>query len=137
MRSAFADVPKSGTAAGAFGGFPLDKLAVAGKTGTAEVFGKKDNSWFASYAPAKNPHYVVVVMVTQTGTGATTAAPAVREIWEDMYGLRKGTTPDLPDGKVPDRLPTLAADGTIVPPQGFGEPGEKAPASVPVRKKHK
>ena len=137
MRSAFADVPKEGTAAGAFGGFPLNKLAVAGKTGTAEVWGKKDNSWFASYAPAKNPHYVVVVMVTQTGTGATTAAPAVREIWEDMYGLRKGVAPDLPDGKVPDRLPTLAADGTIVPPAGFGQPQEKAPATVPVPKKKK
>jgi penicillin-binding protein 2 len=137
MRSAFADVPKSGTAAGAFHGFPLDKLAVAGKTGTAEVYGKKDNSWFASYAPAKNPRYVVVVMVTQTGTGATTAAPAVREIWEDMYGLRKGTTPDLPDGNVPDRLPTLAADGTIVPPPGFGEPSQKTPASVHARKKRK
>lgn len=138
MRSAFADVPKSGTAAGAFGGFPLDKLAVAGKTGTAEVYGKKDNSWFASYAPAKNPRYVVVVMVTQTGTGATTAAPAVREIWEDMYGLRKGTTPDLPDGRVPDQLPRLASDGTIVPPAGFGDPIDKTPAGAAapaVRKK--
>lgn len=130
MRSAFADVPKSGTAAAAFSGFPLDKLAVAGKTGTAEVYGKKDNSWFASYAPAKNPRYVVVVMVTQTGTGATTAAPAVREIWEDMYGLRKGTKPDLPDGQVPDQLPRLASDGAIVPPAGFGDPVEKAPASA-------
>jgi penicillin-binding protein 2 len=137
MRSAFADVPKSGTAAGAFGGFPLDKLAVAGKTGTAEVYGTKDNSWFASYAPAKHPRYVVVVMVTKTGTGATTAAPAVREIWEDMYGLRKGTKPDLPDGNVPDQLPRLASDGTIVPPAGFGDPVDKTPASaaVPVRKK--
>jgi penicillin-binding protein 2 len=127
MRSAFADVPKSGTAAGAFTGFPLDKLAVAGKTGTAEVFGKKDNSWFASYAPAKNPHYVVVAMVTQTGTGATTAAPAVREIWEHMYGLGKGETPALPGGKVPDKLPSMAADGTVVAPQGFGDAVGKPP----------
>jgi penicillin-binding protein 2 len=137
MRSAFADVPKSGTAAGAFSGFPLDKLAVAGKTGTAEVWGKKDNSWFASFAPAKHPRYVVVVVVTQTGTGATTAAPAVREIWEDMYGLRKGTKPDLPDGNVPEQLPRLASDGTIVPPAGFGDPVDKTPASAaaPVRRK--
>ncbi len=137
MRSALAEVPKSGTAAGPFGGFPFDKLAVAGKTGTAEVYGKKDNSWFASYAPAKNPRYVVVVMVTQTGTGATTAAPAVREIWEDMYGLRKGTKPDLPDGKTPDKLPTLAADGSVVAPQGFGDQAAKEPetAHAPRRRK--
>jgi penicillin-binding protein 2 len=76
-----------------------------------------------------------VVMVTQTGTGATTAAPAVREIWEDMYGLRKGTTPDLPDGKVPDRLPSLAPDGTIVPPPGFGDPADKTPTVVHKKRK--
>ncbi len=130
LRSAMADVPKSGTAAGPFSGFPLDKLAVAGKTGTAEVFGKKDNSWFASFAPAKNPRYVVVVMVTQTGTGATTAAPAVREIWEDMYGLKKGHKPDLVDGKLPDKLPTVAPDGSVVAPQGFGDPVAKEPEAV-------
>jgi penicillin-binding protein 2 len=135
IRSALADVPKSGTAAGAFGGFPFDKLAVAGKTGTAEVFGKKDTSWFASYAPAKNPHYVVVAMVTQAGTGATTAAPAVREIWEGMYGLGKGGTAALRDGNVPDTLPTLAPDGTVVAPQGFAESAGKAPAAVHRRRR--
>jgi penicillin-binding protein 2 len=135
MRSALADVPKSGTAAGAFTGFPFDKLAVAGKTGTAEVFGKKDTSWFASYAPAKNPRYVVVAMVTQAGTGATTAAPAVREIWEGMYGLRNGVRAALPGGNVPDKLPTLAPDGTVVAPQGFGEPVGKAPTAVGRRRR--
>ncbi|MEV5710430.1 penicillin-binding protein 2 [Actinoallomurus sp. NPDC052274] len=118
IRNALADVPKQGTAAGAFGGFPFDKLAVAGKTGTAEVYGKKDTSWFASFAPANKPRYVVVAMVTQAGTGATTAAPAVRQIWEGMYGLT-GKPAALPDGNVPDRLPTLAPDGTVNAPPGF------------------
>ncbi|MEV4890750.1 penicillin-binding protein 2 [Nonomuraea sp. NPDC055795] len=87
IRKALAEVPRSGTAAGAFAGFPLDRLAVAGKTGTAEAYGKKDTSWFASFAPAGKPRYAVVVVVSQGGTGASTAAPAVREIWSGMYGL--------------------------------------------------
>lgn len=130
IRSALTDVPKSGTAAGAFAGFPLDKLAVAGKTGTAEVYGKKDTSWFASFAPAKNPKYVVVVMVSQGGTGATTAAPAVRQIWEGMYGLKPGEPAALPGGNVPSRLPTLAPDGTVAPPQGFAAAEARAKADA-------
>ena len=138
IRSALADVPKSGTAAGAFSGFPLNKLAVAGKTGTAEVYGKGDTSWFASFAPAKNPHYVVVAMVTQAHTGATTAAPAVRQIWEGMYGLKKGVPAALSDGKLPGKLPTMSPDGTVAAPQGFGEPvppARKPHAGVPRRHK--
>lgn len=118
IRSALADVPKSGTAAATFKGFPLNKVAVAGKTGTAEVYGKKDTSWFASYAPANNPRYAVVVMVSQGGTGATTAAPAVREIWDGMYGL-EGKKGALVNGKLPDKPPTVAPDGTLAAPQGF------------------
>ncbi|MEV0401032.1 penicillin-binding protein 2 [Actinoallomurus sp. NPDC050550] len=134
IRSALTEVPKSGTAAGAFTGFPFDKLAVAGKTGTAEVYGKKDTSWFASFAPAKKPRYVVVAMVTQAGTGATTAAPAVRQIWEGMYGLGKGQSAALPDGNVPDRLPSLAPDGTVAAPPGFAVTS-KAENEQPVKRK--
>ena len=61
---------------------------MAGKTGTAEVFGKQDTSWFVSYAPANAPRYAVAVVVAQGGTGATTAAPAAREIHEVLRTLR-------------------------------------------------
>jgi penicillin-binding protein 2 len=135
MRSALRDVTKSGTAAGAFGGFPFNKVDIAGKTGTAEVFGKGDTSWFASYAPAKKPRYAVVVMVTQAHTGATTAAPAAREIWEGMYGLKKGGSAALVDGKLPDRLPMLSADGTVSPPPGFKLTEPPKPTSVKGRRK--
>ncbi|MEW9527349.1 penicillin-binding protein 2 [Microbispora sp. NPDC049125] len=87
IRDALADVPRKGTAAAAFEGFPFKRLAVAGKTGTAEAYGRQDTSWFASFAPAKHPKYVVVVVVSQGGTGASTAAPAAREIWEGIYHL--------------------------------------------------
>ncbi|MCW2620622.1 MAG: Peptidoglycan glycosyltransferase, partial [Frankiales bacterium] len=73
-----------GTGTNTFAGLPL---SVAGKTGTGEVNGKQDTSWFASFAPADNPQLVVVGMVSQGGTGATTAAPLVRKVYEGIYGL--------------------------------------------------
>ena len=118
-RAALADVPKNGTAAGAFAGFDFDKVAVAGKTGTAEVYGKEDTSWFASFAPAKRPRYAVVVMVSQAGTGGSVAAPAVREIYEGIYGLGSHKQAALPDGVPPSRLPEITPDGSVAAPAGY------------------
>ncbi|WP_223166965.1 penicillin-binding protein 2 [Nonomuraea sp. SYSU D8015] len=96
LRRALAEVPKSGTAAAAFDGFPFGKLTVAGKTGTAEAYGAEDTSWFASFAPAGDPRYVVVAVISRGGSGGEAAAPAVREIWSGMYGL-EGNKPALPE----------------------------------------
>ncbi len=114
IRRALSQVPSDGTAAGAFAGFPFDKVNVGGKTGTAEVYGKADTSWFASFAPAENPRFVVVVMVSQGGMGAQTAAPAVRKIYEGIYGLN-GKPPALPGSRPPDHPPVIAPDGTVAP----------------------
>jgi penicillin-binding protein 2 len=135
MRKALAEVPREGTAAGAFSGFPFDKVPVAGKTGTAEVYGKQDTSWFASFAPADKPRFAVVVMVAQGGQGSKVAAPAVREIYEGIYGLTGGArpedgdegekdggaTPALPGGEPADKLPKIESDGTIAAPKGYGQ----------------
>jgi penicillin-binding protein 2 len=107
MRSALAGVVTQGTAAGTFAGFPLSKVCVAGKTGTAQIFGKNATSVFASFAPCNNPKYVVVVMLPNSGYGADAAAPAVRQIWEGIYGL-DGKKAALPGGTLP-ALPNLAA----------------------------
>ncbi len=61
---------------------------VAGKTGTAEVVGKRDTSWFVSYAPANAPRWVVSVVVSQGGPGARTAAPVSRAVHETLRTLR-------------------------------------------------
>ncbi|MFI0374168.1 penicillin-binding protein 2 [Actinomadura sp. 1N219] len=111
IRKALGDVTKQGTAAGAFGGFDMKTVDVGGKTGTAEVYGKEDTSWFASIGPMKKPRFAVVAMVSQGGTGASTAAPAVREIWEAMYGT-KDRPPLLKDGRLPSELPALPGEGT-------------------------
>ncbi|HEY8482844.1 MAG TPA: penicillin-binding protein 2 [Spirillospora sp.] len=110
MRKALADVPKDGTAGGAFSGFDLKRVPVAGKTGTAERYGAEDMSWFASFGPVDEPRFAIVAMVSQGGFGAETAAPIVRKIWEAMYGT-KDRKPILEDGELPTELPRLPGSG--------------------------
>jgi penicillin-binding protein 2 len=107
IRNALADVVTQGTAAGAFSGFPLRKVCVAGKTGTAQVAGHLATSVFASYAPCARPKYVIVMMIPASGYGADFSAPGVRQIWDGIYGL-EGHRAALPGGVLP-RLPRLGS----------------------------
>jgi penicillin-binding protein 2 len=107
---------KTGTTAWKFIDFPLDKVHIRSKTGSAEVHGKQSTSWVASY----DKNYVVLMMVTQAGTGSGTSGPAVRKIWEALYGV-KGMKVDtakaaLPGARTPLGLPVFARDGEILPP---------------------
>jgi penicillin-binding protein 2 len=115
IRNALRGVVTAGTAASAFAGFPLNKVCVAGKTGTAQVFGKQASSVFASFAPCNHPKYVIVMMIPGAGYGADTSAPAIRKVWDDIYGL-EGHKAALPYGQVPASLPTISSSGAIVPP---------------------
>ena len=89
LRSALREAASTpaGTSYDVFGDYPV---AVAGKTGTAQVAGKGDYSWYASFAPANDPKYVVVTMIEQGGEGADAAAPAARLIYNALYDV-KGT----------------------------------------------
>ncbi len=87
LHRSLTDVVGSGTGRGAFTGFPVRQWPVAGKTGTGEVFGKQDTSWFVAFAPADHPRYAVAVVVSQGGTGGGTAAPAVRRIMDTLRTL--------------------------------------------------
>jgi len=75
----------TGTSAAVFAGYPV---RVAGKTGTAEVFGSDDYAWYASYAPANDPKYAVVVMIEQGGHGGSVAAPATRLIYDALFKMK-------------------------------------------------
>jgi penicillin-binding protein 2 len=72
----------TGTSTSIFGTFPV---SVAGKTGTAQDPHGSDDSWYASWAPAGNPRYVVVVLIAHGGFGADAAAPAAREIYSAIF----------------------------------------------------
>ncbi|MCW2497396.1 penicillin-binding transpeptidase domain-containing protein [Jatrophihabitans sp.] len=72
------------------------KNEIGGKTGTAEVFGKADTSWLATWGPivktktgAVSAKFVVVGMVEQAGTGATAAGPMLKRIWDGLLGYKQ------------------------------------------------
>ena len=116
LQGALREVVVSGTGAGVFAGFPVE---ISGKTGTAQVFGrnpngslKDDTSWFASYAPSKNPRYAVVMMVGQGGFGASTSGVGVRQIYSTLFGVTGNTVVPgaalFPEGKPPTQLPKIS-----------------------------
>ncbi|MFO7937360.1 MAG: penicillin-binding transpeptidase domain-containing protein [Kiritimatiellia bacterium] len=67
-------------------------LDVCGKTGTAQVSGKKDHSWFTCFAPFAEPGIVVTVLVENGGYGAAAALPVAKELLAEAekLGLIKG-----------------------------------------------
>lgn len=116
LEGALREVVTAGTATGAFAGFPI---AISGKTGTAQVFGrnangslKADTSWFASYGPSENPRYAVVMMVSQGGFGASVSGVGVRKIYETLFGVTGSRINPakaiFPDGKPPVKLPKIS-----------------------------
>ncbi len=109
-----------GTAHSAFFGFPLEEWSVAGKTGTAEVVGKADNSLFAAFGPNPNPEYVVVAIMEESGFGASVAAPAVRRVLEPI------ATNSVPAVRTIDDLADLSesiVDDAAADEAGGAEPG--------------
>ena len=74
------------------------KVKVAGKTGTAQVIGipqeekkrmKEDelayyhrsHAWLTTYAPYRNPQYIVTILVEHGGHGGSAAGPMARKIY--------------------------------------------------------
>ena len=127
IQNALANVPVSGSAAYRYTTFPLDKLPIAAKTGTGQVEGKATTSWYASYAPADDPEYVILMMVPEGGTGSGTSAPSVNEIYKAIFGVEGSelipSQAIIPDGKPITGLPTVNPDGTIELPKDDGLPG--------------
>lgn len=141
LNDALHEVTISGTAAGAFSGFPVK---ISGKTGTGEVFGlnsngtKKDStSWFASYGPSENPRYAVVVMVSQGGTGAAAAGIGARQIYNTIFGAvgnkqipEKIVYPSGPPTKLPKISPTTKVVESNPTPTATPNPTQTKNSSV-------
>ncbi|MET9427542.1 penicillin-binding protein 2 [Streptomyces sp. NPDC003036] len=123
MGDALAGVATRGTAAWRFGGWPQDKIPMHAKTGTAEVYGKQTTSWFATYTK----DYAIVMTIAQGGTGSGASGPAVRNIYDALYGLDKQGNQDLKRALLPrpqTALPKIQPDGTIdAPPVQPYKPG--------------
>ena len=116
LNGALREVVISGTGAGAFNSFPIP---ISGKTGTAQVFGrnpngsaKADTSWFASYGPSNKPRFVVVMMVSQGGFGASISGVGTRKIYETLFGVEGSKVSSakilFPSGIPPVGLPKIS-----------------------------
>jgi penicillin-binding protein 2 len=75
-----------GTSFDVMGSFPKP---VYGKTGTAQFTGRADQSWYVAYVPDPVRPIVVACTVESGGFGAEAAAPAVRLILSQWFGVRK------------------------------------------------
>ncbi|MFD9796056.1 penicillin-binding protein 2 [Streptomyces sp. NPDC059070] len=113
---ALAGVATRGTAAWRFGGWPQKQIPMHAKTGTAEVYGKQTTSWFATYTK----DYSIVMTISQGGTGSGASGPAVRNIYDALYGLDDAGTQDLKRALLPQpqqSLPKIQPDGSIDAPK--------------------
>ncbi|MFP8882514.1 penicillin-binding protein 2 [Streptomyces mangrovi] len=107
-------VATRGTAAWRFAdtGWPQKEIPMHAKTGTAEVHGKQTTSWFATYTD----EYTIVMTISQGGTGSGASGPAVRAIYDALYGVGEGGKIDRKKALLPKphkKLPQINPDGTI------------------------
>lgn len=83
-------------------GSRIKSVEYAGKTGTAQVVGRKivegldedqikllhrDHAWFVAYAPAHDPKIAVAVIVEHGEHGSTAAAPIAKEMIKTYLGV--------------------------------------------------
>ena len=84
--------------------FLHSKVIIAGKTGTAQVIGikqdikkrkqehelsyyRRSHAWFTTYGPYKKPQYIVTVMVEHGGHGGHAAGSIVSDIYNKLLEL--------------------------------------------------
>jgi len=111
IKNAMVGVNREGTGARAFAGAGYIS---AGKTGTAQVVGMKqnekyeesrvherlrDHALFIAFAPVENPKIAFAVLVENSGFGARAAAPIARQVL-DYYLL--GKRPPKPAQEIQD-----------------------------------
>ncbi|GGX00579.1 penicillin-binding protein 2 [Streptomyces chryseus] len=109
-------VEPGGTAAWRFGGWPQDKIPMRAKTGTAQVYGKQTTSWFATYTD----DYTIVMTISQGGTGSGASGPAVRNIYDALYGVSDDGDINPKKALLPKPqkdLPKISRDGSIEAPE--------------------
>jgi penicillin-binding protein 2 len=75
-----------GTSADVWAGWDQAQHPVYGKTGTAEHYGKEDQSWYMAYIADPKRPIVIAVTVEEGGFGAETAAPIARLMASQFFG---------------------------------------------------
>lgn len=128
MDKALEGVAVRGTAAWRFAdtGWPQDKIPMHAKTGTAEVYGKQTTSWFATYTD----EFTIVMTISQGGTGSGASGPAVRNIYDALYGVDEDGKINKKNALLPEpekSLPEINDNGQILAQEdkAFGSRSEK------------
>jgi penicillin-binding protein 2 len=71
-----------------------DVIALAGKTGTAEVKPPggpvSKNTWFICFGPFARPRYACAIVIEEGDSGGRTAAPLARQFFEEWLGQTAG-----------------------------------------------
>ena len=84
----------------------LQRITVAGKTGTAQVIALpqeeeesvqerdipykfRDHAWFMAVAPAENPEIALAILVEHGGMGGVVAAPIAKDMFESYFNKVK------------------------------------------------
>lgn len=69
-------------------------IALAGKTGTAEVKPPggpvSKNTWFICFGPFANPRYACAILIEEGDSGGRSAAPLARQFFEEWLGRNGG-----------------------------------------------
>ncbi len=135
IHSAMWAVINDGGTAGSVPKIDLGPIAMAGKTGTAQVQGfgagsrkteglgwkMRENAWFVCFAPADDPRYAMSVLVEHGGFGASAAAPKAREIMRVAL---------LKDPQILERIKNPASFTPPVPLQAPAAPAAPAAADA-------
>ncbi len=58
----------------------VDGVAIAAKTGTAQVPSRDDDAWMVAFAPYEKPAIVIAAVVEGGGSGGARVGPVVREV---------------------------------------------------------
>lgn len=118
VRGALADAVNSGSGTGGYA--KSNMVAIAGKTGTAQVaemrgayvkseqlsYLIRDHAWFVAYAPAENPVIAIAALVEHGGHGGTAAAPMAKKVIEKYFSLQNNP----PDSRQAGRQGAIRAN---------------------------
>ena len=81
----------------------LEKITVAGKTGTSQVvrlaqfrsvpedqvpYKYRDHAWFTCFAPADKPEIAIAVLMEHGGHGGSAAAPLAKQVLEQYFKIK-------------------------------------------------
>ncbi len=130
VKQAMVGVTKEGTSAAVFS---RTEYISAGKTGTAQVIGmkqnekynaaaiaerKRDHSLYIAFAPADKPRIALAIIVENGGFGATAAAPIAKKALDYYLLGKKPEDKDKPAApqEDKDKLPTPKDDAALTRP---------------------